>query len=213
MNGNAPIAKPLPLDPQHLAYIRGAMYGVVNQGGTGGRARLNIPGVSLGAKTGTAQVRRITMAERAGGVRSNASLPFKMRDHALFICFAPVENPRYAAAIVLEHGGHTVTNLDTPGIGRDIITYLLDRDRALKSLAEVEPTWGGDIATRMAAETAAYKSQISLVQGAQTETNATAAPTDAPAVEAATDAANSSAAAIANTAQPAEEGSREATND
>ncbi|WP_066583533.1 penicillin-binding protein 2 [Sphingomonas pruni] len=213
MSGNAPIANPLPLDPQHLAYIRDAMYGVVNEGGTGGRARLNIPGVSLGAKTGTAQVRRITMAERAGGVRSNASLPFKMRDHALFICFAPVENPKYAAAIVLEHGGHTVTNLDTPGIGRDIITYLLDRDRALKSLAEVEPTWGGDIATRMAAETAAYKSQISLVQGAQTETDATAAPTDAPAVEAATDAANSSAAAIANTAQPAEEGSREATND
>ena len=213
MSGNAPVTNPLPLDPQHLAYIRDAMYGVVNQGGTGGRARLNIPGVSLGAKTGTAQVRRITMAERAGGVRSNASLPFKMRDHALFICFAPVENPKYAAAIVLEHGGHTVTNLDTPGIGRDIITYLLDRDRALKSLAEVEPTWGGDIATRMAAETAAYKSQISLVQGAQTETNATAAPTDAPAVEAATDAANSSAAAIANTAQPAEEGSREATND
>jgi penicillin-binding protein 2 len=208
MNGNPPTANPLPLAPEHLAYIRDAMYGVVNEGGTGGRARLNIPGVSLGAKTGTAQVRRITMAERAGGVRSNASLPFKMRDHALFICFAPVENPRYAAAIVLEHGGHTVTNLDTPGIGRDIITYLLDRDRALKSLAEVEPTWGGDIATRMAAETAAYKSQISLVQGAQTETNATA-PTDAPAVEAATDAANSSAAAIANTAQPAEEGSRE----
>ena len=213
MSGNAPIANPLPLNPEHLAYIRDAMYGVVNQGGTGGRARLNIPGASLGAKTGTAQVRRITMAERAGGVRSNASLPFKMRDHALFICFAPVENPKYAAAVVLEHGGHTVTNLDTPGIGRDIITYLLDRDRALKSLAEVEPTWGGDIATRMAAETAAYKSQISLVQGAQTETNATAAPTDAPAVEAATDAANSSAAAIANTAQPAEEGSREATND
>jgi len=208
MNGNPPLANPLPLNPEHLAYIRDAMYGVVNQGGTGGRARLNIPGVSLGAKTGTAQVRRITMAERAGGVRSNASLPFKMRDHALFICFAPVENPRYAAAVVLEHGGHTVTNLDTPGIGRDIITYLLDRDRALKSLAEVEPTWGGDIATRMAAETAAYKSQISAVQAAQTETNATA-PTDAPAVEAATDAANSSAAAIANTAQPAEEGSRE----
>jgi penicillin-binding protein 2 len=213
MSGTAPTASPLPLNPEHLAYIRDAMYGVVNQGGTGGRARLNIPGVSLGAKTGTAQVRRITMAERAGGVRSNASLPFKMRDHALFICFAPVENPKYAAAVVLEHGGHTVTNLDTPGIGRDIITYLLDRDRALKSLAEVEPTWGGDIATRMAAETAAYKSQISLLQGAQTETDATAAPTDAPAVEAATDAANSSAAAIANTAQPAEEGSREATND
>jgi len=208
MNGAAPPAKQLPIPPEYLARIRDAMYGVVNEGGTGGRARLNIPGASLGAKTGTAQVRRITMAERGGGVRSNASLPFKLRDHALFICFAPVENPRYAAGIVLEHGGHTVTNLDTPGIGRDIITYLLDKDKALASLAELEPSWGGDIATRMAAETAAYKTKISSVQGAQTETDATA-PTDAPAVEAATSAANASAAAIANTAQPAEEGSRE----
>ena len=208
MNGPATIANPLPLSPDHLATIRNAMYGVVNEGGTGGRARLNIPGASLAAKTGTAQVRRITMAERGSGVLSNASLPFKLRDHALFVCFAPVENPKYAAAIVLEHGGHTVTNLDTPGIGRDIITYLLDRDKALASLAEVEPTWGGDIVTRSAAETAAYKSQISALQAVQTETDATA-PTDAPAVEAATDAANSSAAAIANTALPSEQGSPE----
>ena len=184
------------------------MYAVVNEGGTGGRARLNIPGASLAAKTGTAQVRRITMAERGSGVLSNASLPFKLRDHALFVCFAPVENPKYAAGIVLEHGGHTVTNLDTPGIGRDIITYLLDRDKALASLAELEPTWGGDIVTRSAAETAAFKGQISALQAVQTEADATA-PTDAPAVEAATDAANSSAAAIANTALPAEQGSHE----
>lgn len=208
MNGPARPANPLPLDPDHLARIRDAMYGVVNEGGTGGAARLNIPGVSLAAKTGTAQVRRITMSERAGGVLKNASLPFKLRDHALFVCFAPVENPRYAAGIVLEHGGHTVRNLDTPGIGRDIITYLIDRDRALKSLAELEPTWGGDIVTRQAAEAAAYKGQISAVQAVQTEADATA-PVDAPAVEAATDAANVSAAAIANTALPAEQGSHE----
>ncbi|MBN8814883.1 MAG: penicillin-binding protein 2 [Sphingomonas sp.] len=208
MNGPATIANPLPINPDHLAIVRNAMYGVVNEGGTGGRARLNIPGASLAAKTGTAQVRRITMAERGSGVLSNASLPFKLRDHALFVCFAPVENPKYAAGIVLEHGGHTVTNLDTPGIGRDIITYLLDRDKALASLAEVEPTWGGDIATRAAAETAAYQGKISALQAVQTETDATA-PTDAPAVEAATDAANTSAAAIANTALPAEQGSHE----
>lgn len=208
MAGQAPQAAALPFDPDHLARIRDAMYGVVNEGGTGGAARLNIPGMSLGAKTGTAQVRRITMAERASGVRSNASLPFKMRDHALFVCFAPVENPRYAAGIVLEHGGHTVRNLDTPGIGRDIMTYLLDRDRALKSLAELEPTWGGDIATRMAAETAAYKAMISAVQAVQTETDATSA-TGSAAVERATDAANASAAAVANS-PVAEVGSREA---
>jgi penicillin-binding protein 2 len=157
INGPAPQAPPLSFAPENLALIRDAMFGVVNQGGTGGAARLLVPGMSLAAKTGTAQVRRITMAERAGGVLKNASLPFKLRDHALFVCFAPVENPRYAAGIVLEHNGHTVRNLDTPMIGRDIITYLLDRDMALKSLAEVEPTWGGDYRTRMAAESEAFK--------------------------------------------------------
>jgi penicillin-binding protein 2 len=149
----------LPLDPQHLQLVREAMYGVVNEGGTGGAARLQVPGASLAAKTGTAQVRRITMAERRSGVLKNASLPFKLRDHALLVCFAPAENPRYAAGIVLEHNGHTVRNLDTPLIGRDIMTYLLDPDRANASLAEVEPTWGGDIQTRMRAEAALWQAE------------------------------------------------------
>jgi penicillin-binding protein 2 len=148
---------PLPFNPEHFDIVRDAMFGVVNEGGTGGASRIQVPGVTLAAKTGTAQVRRITMAERAGGVLSNASLPFKMRDHAHFICFAPADKPRYAAAVVLEHGGHTVRNLDTPLTGRDIMTFLFDQERAMKSLAEVEPTWGGDIATRMAAKSESWK--------------------------------------------------------
>ena len=197
---NAPA---LDIDPAHLARVRDAMYGVVNQGGTGGAARMQVPGVTLAAKTGTAQVRRITRAERASGVLSNGQLPFKLRDHALFVCFAPADRPRYAAAIVLEHNGHTVRNLDTPMIGRDIMTYLFDRDRALASLAEVEPTWGGDIRTRMAAESEAYRQQSAIPTGAvanATETNATAA-TEAPAVDAATDASNATAAIVGNTSQ------------
>ncbi|MFA6607892.1 MAG: penicillin-binding transpeptidase domain-containing protein, partial [Sphingomonas sp.] len=169
----------------------------------------------LAAKTGTAQVRRISLAERGSGVLKNASLPFKLRDHALFVCFAPADNPRYAAAIVLEHGGHTVRNLDTPLIGRDIMTYLFDRDRALASLAEAEPTWGGDIKTRMAAESAAYRAAAGApppAVGAQTELNATA-PTDAPAVRAATAADVAAAEELANTAAPgntvAEDGTTE----
>jgi penicillin-binding protein 2 len=200
MDGATPSAPPLTMTADHLTTVRDAMYAVVNEGGTGGAARLAIPNMHIAGKTGTAQVRRITMAERAHGVLNNASLPFKLRDHALFICFAPVENPRYAAGIVLEHGAHLIRNLDTPGIGRDIMTYLLDRDRALKTLAELEPTWGGDIETRMAAEMASYKASVSApapVAAAATETD-TSAATDAPAVEAATDAANAAAAAIAN---------------
>ncbi|WP_084580609.1 penicillin-binding protein 2 [Sphingomonas azotifigens] len=150
-------AQPLPVSQEDLAIVRDAMYGVVNGGGTGGAARMYVPGVALAAKTGTAQVRRITMAERRTGVLKNGSLPFKMRDHALLVCFAPHDNPKYAAAIVLEHNGHTVRNLDAPLIGRDIMTYLFDRDLAMKTLAEVEPTWGGDYTTRMAAQGTAFR--------------------------------------------------------
>jgi penicillin-binding protein 2 len=190
-------APALPFQSEHLQLVREAMYGVVNGGGTGGAARLLVPGMSLAAKTGTAQVRRITMAERRSGVLKDSQLPFKLRDHALFVCFAPAENPRYAAGIVLEHNGHTVRNLDTPMIGRDIMTYLLDRDRALASLAEVEPTWGGDIATRMASDEAAYRTaHAPAPAGLATKTDATV-PSDAPAVESATDLANASQAALA----------------
>ena len=193
-------ATALDVSPEHLEIVRDAMFAVVNDGGTGGASRLQIPGMTISGKTGTAQVRRISMAERRSGVLNNASLPFKMRDHALFICFAPSDKPRYAAAVVLEHNAHLIRNLDTPMIGRDILTYLLDRERAVKSLAEVEPTWGGDIKTRMTAQATAYRAAANApppMVGAATEFNATA-PTDAPAVEAATSAADASAEALAN---------------
>ncbi|OYY77807.1 MAG: penicillin-binding protein 2 [Sphingomonas sp. 28-62-20] len=196
-----PPAPTLGIDPAHLARVRDAMYGVVNEGGTGGAARLLVPGVAIAAKTGTAQVRRITMAERASGVLKNGQLPFKLRDHALFVCFAPADKPRYAAAIVLEHNGHTVRNLDTPMIGRDIMTYLFDRDRAVAALAEVEPSWGGDIRTRMAASAEEYRLAAGgapSAVAAATEANATAA-TEAPAVTAAAAASTANAAIVGNT--------------
>ncbi|WP_171009457.1 penicillin-binding protein 2 [Sphingomonas sp. 2SG] len=191
-------APALPVASEHLAIVRDAMYGVINQGGTGAAARMLVPGVAIAGKTGTAQVRRITMAERRStGVIKNGQLPFKMRDHALFVGFAPADNPRYAIAVVLEHNGHTVRNLDTPMIGRDIMTYLFDRDRAMKSLADVEPTWGGDIGTRMAAQAAAYRAAQSPPPAANaTKTDATV-PSDSDAVEAATDLANQTQAALA----------------
>ncbi len=208
-------AAPLPFRPENLQIVRESMWKVVNGGGTGGASRMHVPGVELAAKTGTAQVRRITMAERRRGVLSNAQLPFKLRDHALFICFAPADNPRYAAAVVLEHNGHTIRNLDTPMIGRDIMTYLFDKPRAMKALEEVEPTWGGDIRTRMAAQEAAYRAATNAPTPAQavaTETNAPA-PTAAPAVRRATDASSASQEAtvgdIANGVGPASIGTTE----
>lgn len=170
-------AAPLAASAEQLAIIRDAMFGVVNSGGTGGASRIQIPGVTLAAKTGTAQVRRITMAERRSGVLGNASLPFKLRDHALFVCFAPADNPKYAAGIVLEHNGHTIRNLDTPMIGRDIMTFLFDRKLAMESLHREEPTWGGDYRTRMAAQAEAFKAAQSAPPPPAPEDAAEAAST------------------------------------
>lgn len=89
-----------------LDYITSAMSGVVNEpGGTAQRVRIDEPGLQIGGKTGTAQVRRITAAERAKGVIKNEDLPWEKRDNALFVCFGPVAAPRYACAVVIEHGG------------------------------------------------------------------------------------------------------------
>src|SRR3546814_5899612 len=79
---------PIGVKPEHLAFIHDAMSQVVNGEGTARSARMNVPDVLLAGKKGTAQVRRITMAERAGGVRGAAALPFKLRDHSLFQGFA-----------------------------------------------------------------------------------------------------------------------------
>ena len=59
----------------------------------------------MAGKTGTSQVRRLTAAERAAGITKNEDLPWRRRDHGLFVGFAPVHKPRYACAIVVEHGG------------------------------------------------------------------------------------------------------------
>ncbi len=152
-----PEAESLGVSHEHITTIRNAMSAVVNGGGTGGAARLPIPGMLMAGKTGTAQVRRITMAERRSGVRGNSSLPFKLRDHALFIGFAPYDNPRYAIATVLEHGGHINRLEDTPMIAADTISYLYDPAKAMERLEKYEKIWGGTPQERQKAQINAYR--------------------------------------------------------
>ncbi|MFL6861391.1 MAG: penicillin-binding transpeptidase domain-containing protein, partial [Allosphingosinicella sp.] len=143
----AAAAPPLPVSAEHLAYVRAAMKDVVNGGGTAPIAKLPIDGVLLAGKTGTAQVRRITMGERAGGVRSNESLAWRMRDHSLFVGFAPADNPRYACAVIVEHGGWGAS-VAAPAC-RDTLTYLYDKAKAMAALEALETQWGGTLAERM----------------------------------------------------------------
>ncbi|MCK6417807.1 MAG: penicillin-binding protein 2 [Alphaproteobacteria bacterium] len=101
---NAPEWPSLKINPAHLALIKEGMDRVVNEpGGTAYGARMTEPGLSMGGKTGTAQVRRITREQRAAGVK-NQDLPWHHRHHALFVGYAPMDNPRYVCATVVEHG-------------------------------------------------------------------------------------------------------------
>jgi penicillin-binding protein 2 len=89
-----------------LRAIRAGMFAVVNsERGTAKSARIDAPSMVMAGKTGTSQVRNISASERAGGVVANADLPWKRRDHALFVAFAPYEAPKYAVSVVVEHGG------------------------------------------------------------------------------------------------------------
>jgi penicillin-binding protein 2 len=140
---------PVNMTAEHLAFVRDAMSGVVNSGrGTASVAKLPLDNVLLAGKTGTAQVRRITMGERASGVRSNASLAWKMRDHSLFVGFAPADNPRYSCAVIVEHGGWGAT-VAAP-IARDTLLYLFDPAKAMAALVPIEEQLGGTLAERMA---------------------------------------------------------------
>ncbi len=73
--------------------------------GTARRSRLKDPAMAMGGKTGTSQVRRISILEREGGVRKNEEKPWRERDHALFVGYAPVQSPQYVVSVVVEHGG------------------------------------------------------------------------------------------------------------
>lgn len=119
---------------QHLELIIAAMSAVTNHpNGTAFKARINEPGMEMGGKTGTSQVRRITMAERSTGVLKNEDLPWRERDHALFVGFAPVHAPRYAVAVMVEHGGGG-SAVAAP-IARDILLECQKRDPARAAVA------------------------------------------------------------------------------
>jgi penicillin-binding protein 2 len=115
---------PLGINENTLRRVRESMFDVVNgQGGTARASRILTEGYQMAGKTGTSQVRRITPEERARGVTSNADLPWERRDHALWVNYAPHDNPRYAVSVVVEHGGGG--SAAAAPIGRDITMQAL----------------------------------------------------------------------------------------
>jgi len=119
----------LPLKQAHLDFIKGAMAGV-NREGTGSRAFAGAPYASAG-KTGTAQLYSLR-----GGKYEAGKVGERLRDHALFIAFAPLDKPTVALAVVVENGGFGAQS--AAPIARQVFDYHLLGKRAEAAAAEDE---------------------------------------------------------------------------
>ncbi|MBX7526727.1 penicillin-binding protein 2 [Qipengyuania vesicularis] len=132
--------------PEQIDYVRQAMSDTVNGPGTAGRARLPLENVLMAGKTGTAQVVSLSISDGKTG-------PWKYRDHGLFVFFAPFDKPKYAGAVVIEHGGGSGAAYP---IARDVMTYLFDPAKGLEALRPLEEQWGGTAQQRLDAKYRAY---------------------------------------------------------
>jgi penicillin-binding protein 2 len=145
---DVPVAEAPVLDipAEHLAAVRQGMNAVVNDdAGTAKGSRIVDPMMAMAGKTGTSQVRNISASERDSGVISNDDLPWERRDHALFVGFAPVDAPRYAVAVVVEHGGGG--SVAAAPIARDVILRAMSH--GLPSLEAYPASQRGRIETML----------------------------------------------------------------
>jgi penicillin-binding protein 2 len=114
----------LPLNKNFMEQLHKALWGVVNEeGGTGRAAR--IPDADVAGKTGTAQVIGLPDNEKARKMKIIAA---RHRDHALFVCFAPVGNPEIAIAVVAENAGYGGSA--AAPIARKILEAYFERDKS-----------------------------------------------------------------------------------
>ena len=92
----------LPVDPEHLAFVRKAMADVVLSGTAASTAKLGLDPIVMAGKTGTAQSHNYAAGSHG---QKGARGEWAQRDHAWFVAFAPADDPRYAISVIVEHGG------------------------------------------------------------------------------------------------------------
>ncbi|WP_297444152.1 penicillin-binding transpeptidase domain-containing protein, partial [Acidocella sp.] len=131
----------LGVDDRHLAIIRQGLFEVVNTpNGTGYGARLTLPNVQMAGKTGTAQTHDNTAAEKQQGF-NDMTMAWEQRPNALFVAYAPFDNPRYAVAVVIEHGNYGAQS--AAPIAHDLMTYALTNDPAGRDAPLTGPAQSG----------------------------------------------------------------------
>ena len=95
----------LGLQQKNIKFVLNGLEQVLKAGGTASGSAINVNGAKMGGKTGTSQVRSISKKERMSGVLTNEQLKWNMRNHGLFVGYAPTDNPKYAVCVVTEHSG------------------------------------------------------------------------------------------------------------
>ncbi len=127
--------KPLFRNQENINFIKDAMFAATNEpGGTSFRSRLSDKKFMFAGKTGSSQVKRFTELQRELEVKQE-DIVYKDRDHALFVAFAPVHDPKYAISVVVEHGG-TGSGAAAP-IAKKVIKKVLERDEIREKFNEL----------------------------------------------------------------------------
>jgi penicillin-binding protein 2 len=112
--------------------------------GTGKDIQIKEPGMQMAGKTGTAQVHAYTVAERDSGqiAKVDDALPWKLKNHAWFVGYAPEDNPRYVCAVLVEHSGKFGAQAAGP-VAHDLLLLTQQRDPARINVSagrQAEPT-------------------------------------------------------------------------
>ena len=122
-------------DQRNIKIIQEAMFSSTNEVmGTSYRSRIDDPKYQFAGKTGTAQVKRISKRERELDLKLE-QIPYKDRDHALYVAYGPYKNPRYALSIIVEHGG-SGSKAAAP-MAKKLFKLIIDRDE----LREKQPNF------------------------------------------------------------------------
>ena len=113
-------------DPKNIKIVQEAMFSSTNERyGTSYRSRIDDPKYQFAGKTGTAQVKRISKRERELDLKLE-QIPYKDRDHALYVAYGPYKNSRYALSIIVEHGG-SGSKAAAP-MAKELFKLIIDRD-------------------------------------------------------------------------------------
>ena len=117
--------EPLFLNQKNIKIIQNAMFSSTNElRGTSYKSRIDDPKYQFAGKTGTAQVKRISKRERELDLKT-FQIPYKERDHALYVAFGPYINPRYALSIIVEHGGSGSTT--AAPMAKELFKLIIDK--------------------------------------------------------------------------------------